>query len=106
LESPGDTLYANCEISVDSGSSNLSGLSIHIESNRAGQTAYSESPIASTTQGNLPTTAQTYTLESGDLVIQNGTRGWLTPDIRIAFSAAGSAVVRIRRYGVWRRQVS
>jgi len=106
LENPGDILYANCEISLDAGSSNVSGLSIHIESNRAGATAYSESPIASTTQGNLPTTLQTYTLESGDLTVQSGTRGWLTPDVRIAFSAAGSAVVRIRRLGVWRRQVS
>jgi hypothetical protein len=104
LESPGDVLYMNCEVSIDSGSSNLSGCSAHIESNRASSTAYSEGPIASTTQGNLPTTAQTYTLESGDLTIQTGTRGWLTPDVRFSFSAAGSAVAYIRRLGVWRKQ--
>lgn len=101
VESPGDVFRGLCEVSIDAGHSNLRGLPWgHIEANRGGSTYYSASAESVDNTHEELTGGQAIgpiLLDTGPLVIPPGSRGWLMQILRVAFSDAGSATIRVRR---------
>ncbi len=106
VESVGDVMYANCEVTVDAASTNFQCASAFLESNRASVTNLAEDGYADSANSFGPAEAKTLTLQTPELTIQAGARGWLTGYLRAYFNGAGSATVRLRRFGVWRKQTA
>lgn len=105
-ESAGDVFTTNAEYDVAAGASKFQGCTVQFTSNRNGVTSYSESNFEASVNSFLDATAKTFQIYTPPLTIQTGTRNWLTGYLDCNFSAAGSATVNIRRFGVWRRQAS
>ncbi|ABS68404.1 hypothetical protein Xaut_3174 [Xanthobacter versatilis] len=104
LEIVGETYYANAELDVASGATNFQSCGVHLECNRAGATTTTEDGFVGTSAGNLPSGAYSFVCETERLTIPTGSRGWLSAWLVFYFSAAGSATVKARRFGVWRQQ--
>ncbi|MDI4665258.1 SGNH/GDSL hydrolase family protein [Xanthobacter autotrophicus] len=100
----GETYYANAEFDVAAGASNFQSCGVHLECNRAGTTTQTEDGFVSTANGNLPSGAYSFISETERLTIPSGSRGWFSAWLVFYFSAAGSATVKVRRFGVWRQQ--
>jgi lysophospholipase L1-like esterase len=108
--SPGDILQASAEVVVDAGSSNLAGVTLYMQSNGSGapdgRTAvtamdgYCSGPGwgAATTEGykvNLQTEKLPVPLYT--------TKSWVTCHLKAVGAGAGSATIRIRRFGCRKR---
>lgn len=106
VESAGDVMYANCEVDVSAGASRLQSASLMLESNRASVSQTGEDGYCAVGNGQWPSTAQTVTLQTPDMTIAAGARGWLTAYLNAYFDAAGSATIKLRRMGVWRKQAA
>lgn len=100
----GETYFANGEFDVAAGASNFQSCGVHLECNRAGLTTQTEDGFVSTANGNLPSGAYTFVSETERIVIPSGARGWLSAWLVFYFSAAGSATIKNRRFGVWKMQ--
>lgn len=103
-DSPGDVFAMSCEVDIAVGSSNLSTVALHIESQRGGVTTYAEAPTVRGDIGNFPTTAETLTLCTGPLTVQSGARNGLLGNFAATFTAAGSATIKLRRMANYRTQ--
>ena len=102
IEVVGESYFANCELDVLTGGSNFQSAAAHLEANRAGATTATEDGFMTTSNGNLPSAAYAFVSVTGHLVVPSGTLGWFSVGAFFYFSAAGSATVKVRRFGVWR----
>lgn len=102
----GEAYYANAELVVASGATNFQSCGVHLEANRGGVTIQTEDGFVTAAQGNLPSGDYTFVSETERITIASGARGWLSAWLVFYFSAAGSATVKARRWGVWRQQAA
>jgi len=105
-ESAGDVMYCNMEATVAASSTNFQAIAAYLESNRASASQQSEDGYCDPSNSFGPAEAKTLTLQTPDMTIAAGARGWLTAYARAYFNGAGSATINIRRVGVWRKQTA
>jgi hypothetical protein len=114
-EQPGDVFYANCEFDLASGHSNFAWAGLYLDSQRGGVTQTSDdafygydTTLASPgfrkgVNGKLAAGAYSWVSQLSDITIASGSRNFLTMYARFYFQDAGSATIKMRRLGLWRR---
>ncbi|MDI4664727.1 SGNH/GDSL hydrolase family protein [Xanthobacter autotrophicus] len=100
----GETYYANCEYDVAAGATSFQIAGAYLEANRAGVTTVTQDGITDPSSVALPSGNYTFVSETEGLTIASGARGWFSFRFVTYFSAAGSATLNLRRFGVWHRQ--
>jgi lysophospholipase L1-like esterase len=108
--SPGDIIQASAEVAVDAGSTNLAGVTCYVQANGSGspdgKTAVTamDGYCAAAGWGAVTTEAYKVNLQTEKLPVPlYSTKSWVTCHLKVVGAGAGSATVRVRRFGARKR---
>lgn len=93
----GSVLRGFAEVAIDASPSGFTGVWSQVEYNDGSTTYTAAAMLCGSAKGAAPAAALTYALTPAPLTVAALASGWITQSVRIDFSAAGSAVVRIRK---------
>lgn len=106
---PGDVLQAHAEVAVDANSVNMCGAYLYLQANGtvAGQNVAitaMDGYVNGTQHGTNTTEAYKLNYSTEKLIVPNyDVKSWVTAHVKVVSSGAGSATVRVRRFGVRKR---
>jgi hypothetical protein len=109
LWNAGDILQSHAEVVVDAGSVNLSGAYLYLQANGTigGSSVAStamDGYVNGTQHGATSTEGFKLNYSTEKLIVPNyDVKSWVTAHVKVVGSGAGSATVRVRRFGVRKR---
>ncbi|ABS69699.1 hypothetical protein Xaut_4478 [Xanthobacter versatilis] len=99
----GERYYANCEWDLVAGHNNFQSAGAYLEANRDNGTTVTQDGIVGASALSMPAGAGTFVSETERLLISAGSGGWFGARFIASFAGAGSATIKLRRFGVWRQ---
>lgn len=98
-ENPGDVFWGNAKITLISGHSNFQSAGVAYSNVRGGTTYLVRDMFAAGANGNMPAGSYSWVSETERLTVRSGARGAVLSEIRVYFSAAGSATLEFQQWG-------